>query len=77
MRTTLTLDPDIHHAVRSIARERGESLGKVVSSLARAALTWPNHVHHGLAHHEWPIELAGPDERDAVAVIRFKVRFGD
>ncbi|MXW18981.1 MAG: antitoxin [Gemmatimonadetes bacterium] len=38
MRTTLKLDPDIHHAVRSIARERGESLGTVVSSLARAAL---------------------------------------
>ena len=38
MRTTLTLDPDIHHAVRSIARERGESLGKGVSSRARAAL---------------------------------------
>jgi len=38
MRTTLTLDPDIHHAVRSIARERGESIGAVVSSLARAAL---------------------------------------
>ena len=38
MRTTLTLDPDIHHAVRSIARERGESIGAVVSALARAAL---------------------------------------
>ncbi len=38
MRTTLTLDPDIHHAVRSIARERGESLGAVVSTLVRTAL---------------------------------------
>ena len=38
MRTTLTLDPDIHHAVRSIARERGESIGAVVSSLVRTAL---------------------------------------
>lgn len=38
MRTTLTLDPDIHHAVRSIARERNESMGAVLSSLAREAL---------------------------------------
>ncbi len=38
MRTTLTLDPDIYQAARSIARERGESMGKVLSTLARAAL---------------------------------------
>lgn len=38
MRTTLTLDPDIYRAARSIARERGESMGVVLSALAREAL---------------------------------------
>ena len=38
IRTTLTLDPEIHHAVRGMAREHGESIGAVVASLARAAL---------------------------------------
>lgn len=38
MRTTLTLDSDVYRAVKSIASERGESLGAVLSALARAAL---------------------------------------
>ncbi len=38
MRTTLTLDPDIYRAVRSLARDRGESMGTVVSSLVREGL---------------------------------------
>lgn len=38
MRTTLNLDDDLLHAVRSLARERGQSLGGVVSSLVRRAL---------------------------------------
>jgi hypothetical protein len=38
MRTTLNLDDELLHAVRSLARERGESLGAVVSSLLRQAL---------------------------------------
>jgi predicted nucleic acid-binding protein len=33
MRTTLNLDEDLLRAVRSIANERGESIGTVVSSL--------------------------------------------
>ena len=44
MRTTLTLDPDIYQAARSIARERGESMGKVLSALARAALRPREHT---------------------------------
>ena len=44
MRTTLTLDPDIYRAARSIARERGESMGKVLSALARAALRPREHT---------------------------------
>ncbi len=38
MRTTVTLDPDVHRAVRSLARARGESMGTVLSTLARRAL---------------------------------------
>ena len=38
MRTTLNLDDDVLHAVRSLARERDQSLGGVVSSLIRRAL---------------------------------------
>lgn len=38
MRTTLNLDDDVMRAVRSLARERGESLGAVVSDLVRKAL---------------------------------------
>ena len=58
MRTTLTLDPDIHHAVRSIARERGESLGTVVSSLARAALQPREHTTRADG---FPVFDVGPD----------------
>ncbi|WP_420439062.1 antitoxin [Candidatus Palauibacter sp.] len=38
MRTTLNLDADVHRAVKSLARERGESLGAVASALIRRAL---------------------------------------
>jgi hypothetical protein len=38
MRTTLNLDEDVLRAVRSLADERGESLGTVVSDLARKGL---------------------------------------
>ncbi|WP_420634030.1 antitoxin [Candidatus Palauibacter sp.] len=38
MRTTLNLDSDVHRAVKSIARERGASMGSVVSTLVRSAL---------------------------------------
>ena len=38
MRTTLTLDPDVYRTARSLARERGESMGTVVSALVREGL---------------------------------------
>ncbi len=38
MRTTLNLDDELLRAVRSLAKERDESLGAVVSSLLRQAL---------------------------------------
>jgi hypothetical protein len=38
MRTTLDLDEDILHAAKALARQRGTSMGAVVSDLARTAL---------------------------------------
>lgn len=44
MRTTLNLDDDVLRAIRSLAKERGESLGAVVSDLVREALRPPEAV---------------------------------
>jgi hypothetical protein len=41
MRTTLNLEEDVIRAARSLARERGVSLGAVVSDLVRQALRPP------------------------------------
>ena len=38
MRTTLDIDDDILRAVEEIAKQSGESIGKVLSELARSAL---------------------------------------
>jgi hypothetical protein len=38
MRTTLNLDPDIAQAARALARARAQSLGRVLSDLARRGL---------------------------------------
>jgi hypothetical protein len=38
MRTTVTLDDDVHETVLHLSRVSGESLGKVLSELARKAL---------------------------------------
>jgi hypothetical protein len=43
MRTTLNIDDELLRAIRSLAQERGESLGAVVSGLIRRALR-PNSV---------------------------------
>jgi hypothetical protein len=39
MRTTLDIEDDVLLAARAIARQRGVSMGKVLSTLARQALT--------------------------------------
>ncbi|WP_287129427.1 hypothetical protein [Candidatus Cyanaurora vandensis] len=39
MRTTLNLEEDVLFAAREIARQRGVSVGKVLSDLARQALS--------------------------------------
>jgi len=46
MRTTISLDDDVMRAIRSIAREKGESLGSVVSSLVREALRRPDSIQY-------------------------------
>ena len=44
MRTTVNLDDDILRAVRSLARERGASIGSVISALIRDALRPPRQI---------------------------------
>lgn len=43
MRTTLDIDPDVLEAARALARQRRESIGAVISELARNGLN-PNRV---------------------------------
>ena len=43
MRTTVTLDDDIHEAALSRARATGQSLGRVLSDMARQALQPDSH----------------------------------
>jgi hypothetical protein len=38
MRTTLTLDPDVLAAARALAEARGQTMGQVISELARRGL---------------------------------------
>lgn len=40
MRTTLDLDEDVLLAAYGIARERGTTIGKILSTLARQTLTY-------------------------------------
>ncbi len=44
MRTTVNLDADMLRVVRSLARERDESLGTVISALLRKALSPPDQI---------------------------------
>jgi len=38
VRTTLDIEPDVMGAVRSLAKQRGKTMGQVLSGLARKAL---------------------------------------
>lgn len=42
MRTTLTLDPDVLAAARALAEARGQTIGQVISDLARRGLASPD-----------------------------------
>ena len=44
MRTTVNLDDEVLRTVRSLARERDETLGTVISALVRKALRPPDQV---------------------------------
>ena len=65
MRTTLTLDDDVLQAARVLARQRGQSVGSVISALARQALAAPADVpasRSGLPQLPWcsqgaPVDL--------------------
>jgi hypothetical protein len=41
MRTTIDLDPDILQVAKALARDRDQSIGRVLSDLARRGLTVP------------------------------------
>ena len=58
MRTTLDLEEDVLFAAKEIARQRGSTLGQVLSDLARQAMTrrTPGPSKHGL-----PLFPARPD----------------
>lgn len=46
MRTTIDLEEDVLLAAKEIARQRGTSIGKVLSELARQALARPTGITH-------------------------------
>jgi hypothetical protein len=52
MRTTLSLDDDVYEAAKTLSQGSGESLGRVVSQLARRGLQ--------------PAEVVTPSERDGL-----------
>jgi hypothetical protein len=58
MRTTLNLEDELLRAVRSLAKERGESLGAVVSSLIRRALRPEPDLRY---EHEVPVFMVRED----------------
>jgi hypothetical protein len=58
MRTTLDLEEDILFAAKEIARRRGVTVGKVVSDLARQALT---RQAAGTSRHGLPLFPVQPD----------------
>ena len=48
MRTTINLEADVLRAVKSLARERGVSLGTAISDLVRAALRPPERATYDM-----------------------------
>lgn len=63
MRTTLTLEDDVHAAALALARHRHASLGEIVSELARRGLQGTKQTapaRHGLRLFPRPEEGAVP-----------------
>jgi len=48
MRTTINLEPDVLRAVKSLARDRGVSLGTAISDLVREALRPPERATYDM-----------------------------
>ncbi len=55
MRTTLAVDDDVLAAARDLARGRGVTVGKVISDLARAALTEAAPTPHEVGRLGFPV----------------------
>ncbi len=71
MRTTVDLEEDVLLAAKEIARQRGITVGRVLSDLARQALTRrvPVSTKHGLP--VFPVQLgAGPVTLELVNRLR-------
>lgn len=60
MRTTIDLEVDVLLAAKEIARQRKSSLGKVVSDLARQALTSDSPIDE---KDDWPLFPVQPNAR--------------
>lgn len=60
MRTTLDIDDDVLDAARELAKAEGKTAGKILSELARKALTTPEFPASGLSERnseplsDWP-----------------------
>jgi hypothetical protein len=75
MRTTVDLEEDVLLAAKEIARQRGSTLGRVLSDLARQALTrrTPVSTKHGLP--VFPVQAgAGVVTLDLVNRLRDEVQ---
>ena len=71
MRTTVDIEEDVLLAAKEIARQRGKTLGRVLSDLARQSLTRksPTSKKHGLP--QFPIQPdAGVVTTDLVNQLR-------
>ena len=70
MRTTLNLDPEVLSKVRTLAKQRGVSLGTVVSELIRKALSPGKYqaVRNGVPI--FPVHEGAPPDRELVNRLR-------
>lgn len=71
MRTTLDLEEDVLLAAKEIARQRGVTVGKVMSELAREALL---RKVAGATRHDLPIFPIQPDARIVTLELVNKLR---
>ncbi len=67
MRTTLDIDEDILAAAKAIARERGSTIGKIVSQLARDGMVKP---YQGASRNGVPLlEVKDPKARITLEIV--------